>query len=48
MVEYCGRDGRPVGDEQDRGELLRPGARVWFRAGYRGYAFGFRVARTLD
>ena len=30
------------------GELLRPGARVWFRAGYRGYAFGFRVARTLD
>ena len=44
----CGRRVLRGGSWFNIGELLRPGARVRFRADYRGYAFGFRVARTLD
>ena len=29
-------------------QFLRPGARTWFRAGYRIDYVGFRVSRTLD
>ena len=28
-------------------EILRPGARIWYPAGYRSDSFGFRVSRTL-
>ena len=42
----CGRRVLRVGSWFNDAEHLRPGARVRFRAGYRGYAFGFRVARA--
>ena len=44
----CGRRVLRGGSWFNNAEHLRPGARVRFRAGYRGYAFGFRVARALD
>ena len=44
----CGRRVLRGGSWFNNAEHLRSGARVRFRAGYRGYAFGFRVARTLD
>ena len=47
-AEDCGLRVLRGGSWFNNAELLRPGARVWFRANYRGYAFGFRVARTLD
>ena len=40
---HCGRRVLRGGSWFNDAEHLRPGARVRFRAGYRGYAFGFRV-----
>ena len=44
----CGRRVLRGGSWSVSAEFLRPGARLWDRAGDRGDRGGFRVARTLD
>ena len=44
----CGRRVLRGGSWYNFAVYLRPGARIGFTAGNRGYRFGFRVSRTLD